>query len=65
LWVCSVLVVSRKREGRGGTVETIEPVDPALVNEAECGECFVCGRDFMFFEAALAHVTARPCREGS
>lgn len=42
-------------------MQEIKPVDPALVDEAESGECRSCGRDFLFIEDALAHVTTRPC----
>lgn len=42
-------------------MEIIEPVSPALRDEAESGECRSCGENFMFLEDALAHVTSRPC----
>jgi hypothetical protein len=36
--------------------------DPALRDEAESGECWTCGRNFLWVSEALEHITARPCR---
>jgi hypothetical protein len=38
------------------------PVDPALRDETESGECRTCGRNFLWVSEALAHIAARPCR---